>query len=381
MTQPPGWAPTPGSFVLTSARSTVWTAGVRHRLAAADTAQACELLPGLLRDLPPGAPALVVGALPFDPTAAPALVVPERAGHLPPRFRPAPAPRWGQPVRQPSPGQFRSDVAAVLSALDAGAADKVVLARALDLAAEEPVDVEAVLARLTTRNGSDSTFAVHVPGPAPGSPSPGGAWLVGASPELLVSRRGPDIVLNPLAGTRARDADPELDGKLADELLESGKDRHEHRLVVEHIVRRLAPLCRDLDVPDEPDLAGTADAWHLSTTIRGRVADPAVTSLRLAQELHPTPAVCGTPTDAAARLIGQLESVERGWYAGAVGWCDAAGDGEWMVTLRCALLHENRARLYAGVGVVPGSDPHDELAETSTKFRTALFGLGFDPDR
>ncbi|MDO5501453.1 MAG: isochorismate synthase, partial [Propionibacteriaceae bacterium] len=222
------------------------------------------------------------------------------------------------------------------------------------------------------------TFAVDLPTSMPGGPHDPVTFL-GASPELLVALRDGRITVNPLAGTRPRHPEPGTDRELAGELMGSAKDRHEHHLVVEHITRRLAPLCDRLEVPDEPELLGTSDAWHLSTVIRATPADPGITSLRLAQAMHPTPAVCGTPTDAAAGLIRGIESVERGWYAGAVGWCDARGDGEWVVALRCALVWQHRARLYAGVGVVPGSDPHDELAETSTKFRTALFGLGFEP--
>ena len=378
MGEPAGsWTPGPGSFLLSSPWRTVWAEGVRHRLTAGSVPEAVTQARRVLAELDEDA--LIVGALPFDPSMPPWLTVPARVRYTRPEPPPVlQQPAWGEPRQHATHEQFRLDVERVLAELDGGAADKVVLARALDLQARGPVDVGACLARLAERNPEAYTFAVDLPAGLPDGP-PDPVTFLGASPELLVALRDGRITVNPLAGTRPRHQDPATDQALAAELLGSAKDLHEHHLVVEHITRRLAPLCDELDVPDRPELLATSDAWHLSTVIRATVADPEVTSLHLAQAMHPTPAVCGTPTDAAAGLITHIESVERGWYAGAVGWCDAGGDGEWIVALRCALVWRDRARLYAGVGVVPGSDPHDELAETSTKFRTALFGLGFDP--
>ncbi len=140
----------------------------------------------------------------------------------------------------------------------------------------------------------------------------------------------------------------------------------------------LAPYCRTLDVPARPTLVRTATMWHLSTTVTGEPADPAVSALELACALHPTPAVCGTPTATAREVIGELEPFDRGAYTGMVGWGDAGGDGEWVVTIRCAEAEERTLRLFAGAGVVEQSSPEAETAETGAKFQTFLQAVGVD---
>ncbi len=138
----------------------------------------------------------------------------------------------------------------------------------------------------------------------------------------------------------------------------------------------LRPYCRTLSAPTRPRLVSTPTMWHLGTTITGELADPDVTALHLAAALHPTPAICGTPTDSARRLVTELERFDRGYYAGAVGWTNADGDGEWAVSIRCAEVAEHSLRLYAGGGIVPESDPEAELEETSAKFATLLRAMG-----
>src|SRR5690606_6763650 len=203
-----------------------------------------------------------------------------------------------------------------------------------------------------------------------------GAALIGATPELLVARRGETVTLRPLAGSMPRLADQQADAAQAAGLLASAKNREEHSYVVDWLAGILAPLCAELDIPDAPRLVRTHDVWHLATPITGRLRDPSVTALDLAVLLHPTPAVCGTPTAAALEAITRDEG-DRGFYGGAVGWCDAGGDGAWLVAIRCAELSADRRslRAYAGGGIVAASQPREELDETTAKLRTFLGAL------
>lgn len=287
----------------------------------------------------------------------------------------------GRPVESlPSPAGYLAGVASAVDRLRAGELDKVVLARMLRIPG--PVDAAALLRRLANRDPKAFVFGAQAPRPGPGAAgvfaSPG-ATLVGASPELLVSRSGPLVISNPLAGSAARSPDPAEDRARAARLLASAKDAHEHAVVVRAVADALRPYCLGLDVPAAPSLIRTATMWHLSTRISGWLADPAVSSLRLAAALHPTPAVCGWPTATARAAIGDLEPFDRGSYTGLVGWCDAAGNGEWALAIRCAeIADDGSMSLFAGAGIVAESVPADELAETSAKFRTlgTAMGLG-----
>jgi isochorismate synthase len=259
-----------------------------------------------------------------------------------------------------------------LAELAGGGLRKVVLARALDVHAS--IDVTATLGELARRDPDAYAFAMGLP-PAPDG---GARTLLGASPELLVSRMGDAVVAHPLAGSAPRSTYAAEDARRATALLASPKDRREHAFVVEAVRDALLPLCGTLTVPREPMLVRTGAMWHLGTRIAGRLADPSLTSLAIAEALHPTPAVCGTPVASALAAIRRIEPFERGFYGGAVGWCDAAGDGEWIVAIRCAEVGEDALRLYAGAGIVPGSDPEAELAETAAKSRTLLQAMGLE---
>ena len=206
--------------------------------------------------------------------------------------------------------------------------------------------VEPSLARLREREPDAYAFAVH--------------GFVGATPELLVARRGRSVVSNPLAGTVARAADPSEDRAAAERLLASRKDLLEHAPVVDAVRDALAPVCDELSVDASPALLGTGTVWHLSTSVRGTLRGPAPSALELAARLHPTPAVCGTPRDAAMAAIGRLEAIDRTLYGGIVGWMDADGDGEWAVVLRCAEIQGRIALLFAGAGIV--ADPSGRRA-------------------
>ncbi len=279
----------------------------------------------------------------------------------------------------PAPEEHRTRVRAARDQLTApgGTLRKVVLARALQLAGDAPLDARVILRRLIAADPSAYGYLVDLS--SAGSRYAGMA-LVGASPELLVARDGDRVTCQPFAGSAPRVADPDLDGAAAAALADSAKNRHEHQLVVDAMRDALRPLCSELTIASTPQLSRTAALWHLSTPISGRLRENSTTALDLALVLHPTPAVGGAPAEAAAQLIRRLEG-DRGFYAGTVGWCNARGDGQWVVSIRCAQLSADRrnALAHSGGGIVAESDPDDEVAETTTKFVTILSALGVQP--
>jgi salicylate biosynthesis isochorismate synthase/menaquinone-specific isochorismate synthase len=195
--------------------------------------------------------------------------------------------------------------------------------------------------------------------------------FLGASPELLVRRDGARAQTVALAGTTGRSADPTVDAHLGERLLQGAKEREEQEIVARRIERALRPVSVWVAAADEPVLVKVQNVQHLATPIRAQLAEP-VPCVELAGLLHPTPAVGGEPWEQAAPLIPQLEGLDRGWYAGTVGWTDLAEDGEFCVAIRCALLRGEVAHLYAGNGIVRDSVPADELAETEVKLQALL---------
>ena len=321
---------------------------------------------------------MVVGALPFERDALAALTVPESIIREDGPLEPQAYYRSADPLHasvvdfDPEPEEHQRRVEAAISTIKASKLDKVVLARAVDIAFSEPVDPLRVAARLIDLSyNRDGFIADLTPAGRPG------AMLVGSSPEVLIKKQGSTITAFPLAGSSARLADPDEDERAGRALLHSGKDRAEHAYVVHHLRRILEPLCTQFLCPDEPELTQTNEMWHLGTPISGTLAKSSMTALELATLVHPTPAICGTPTDAAEAVITTTES-DRGFYAGAVGWCDSSGDGEYMVAIRCAEVAGDglSARAWAGGGIVADSVPADEVAETSAKLQTILRALG-----
>ncbi|WP_335932742.1 isochorismate synthase [Streptomyces sp. PTD5-9] len=321
---------------------------------------------------------VVMGAIPFDQDAPAALAVPAVLRTAPPLTAdplvalpadpPSPADTRGMTVHQePAPEEYAASVAAAVERMWRGEYSKVVLARTLRVDADRPFDLPAMLQRLARRDPSGYTFAV---------PTGPDRTLLGASPELLVSRHGGRVVANPLAGSVPRSDDLAEDVRRAAALLESPKDLHEHAVVVNAVQESLARYCTGLTVPAKPTLVRTATMWHLSTTVTGVLRSQDTTALELGCALHPTPAVCGTPTDTARRVIRESEPFDRGFFTGMVGWGDADGDGEWVVTIRCAEAEPSSLRLYAGAGVVAASEAEAETAETAAKFRTFLGAVG-----
>lgn len=319
--------------------------------------------------------AAVVGAISFAPDTPDALYVPRDLlldGPAPQSSASIPPVRLVRSV--PTPGGHRARVAAVVDRLAAGEARKVVLARAIELVADADLDADALARAFAAGSPEGNAFAVDL---SAAGGTHVGATLVGSSPESLVRRAGDRVFCHPYAGSAPRSTDPDADRRNAEALLASGKDHREHRFVVEHIASALAPVTRDLRVPDEPVLIGTGEMWHLASPIEGTLRQGDLSALHLAMLLHPTPAICGTPTAAARAVIEEVEG-PRGFYAGAVGWCDASGDGEWMVSIRCAEVAADRRslRAWSGGGIVVDSDPAAELDETTAKFATVLRALG-----
>ena len=342
--------------------------------------QAAEALAAMAADDEVGLPGtgpVALGALPFSPDRPGELVVPRVLVG-----RSADGTAWrttvgddataepqGRPARRHPPDDFRlvaarphdewlAVVADAVEAIRAGRLRKVVLAREVVVEANRPILPLDVMARLRALYPSCMLFSAE--------------GFVGASPELLVSRLGDRVRSQPMAGTIPRSGDPDVDARLGAGLLASAKDRHEHAMVVDAVAAALRPHCESLDVPETPSLVPLRNVSHLGTLVTGRLRPDGPSALALATSLHPTPAVAGTPTDDALSYIASVEGLDRGRFAGPVGWIDARGDGEWAVGVRSAELDGCRARLFAGVGVVADSVPEAELAETQLKLQALL---------
>lgn len=239
-----------------------------------------------------------------------------------------------------------------------GTLEKVVLAREVVVEAEVPFDRATLLRRL--RTAYPGCFVVHVDG------------FLGASPELLVARAGDVVRAQPMAGTAPRGGDPGADARMAAALLADAAYRHEHQITIDMVFDTLLPWCSYLDWEAEPSVVPLANVSHLATLVEGRLSQPAPSVLELVRALHPTPAVAGWPRGAAVDWITAHERLERGRYAGTVGWVDGRGNGTWAVAVRCAEVDGARARVFAGNGIVADSDPDTELAETQAKLQAML---------
>ena len=259
------------------------------------------------------------------------------------------------------PAHYEGAVARALERIRAGELEKVVLAREVRVHAPQELDPAPVLDGLRSAFASCYCYLVATPELA----------FVGASPELLIRRDGQRAQTVALAGTARRSADPAVDDHLGERLLASAKDGEEQAIVVRRIERTLRPVSLWVSAADRPALVKVLNVQHLATPIRAQLTEP-VATLELAGRLHPTPAVGGEPWEHARDVIPELEGLDRGWYAGAVGWTDLAEDGELCVALRCALLRGRVAHLYSGDGIVRDSVPADELAETEVKLEALL---------
>ncbi len=259
------------------------------------------------------------------------------------------------------PRHFEDAVAAAVERIRSGDLDKVVLAREVAVEASGAHDPAALFGALRELFPSCFSFCVGTPEAA----------FLGASPELLVRRRGASVATVALAGSTRRSADPAVDDHLAEQLLQSEKNQIEHRIVARRIARKLSSRSVWVQAGKEPEVIKVANIQHLATPVHAQLAEPS-SAVDLAGLLHPTPAVGGEPDAKAQALIGELEQMDRGWYAAPVGWMDAAEDGEFCVALRSALLRDRTAHLFAGAGIVGDSDPATELAETELKLEALL---------
>lgn len=355
------------------------TAGVSEALAAVDRDDAVGA---------PGCGPVAFGALPFDRTGwdAAELVIPAvtwavaddgRAWvtTVAPVGDPEPPPDLDDGPPSPGasgPSRFTVEpgrppdewcdlVAQATAAMAGGAFEKVVLAREVEVVADEPFVVADLLGRL--RAAYPTCFVAHVDG------------FVAASPELLVGRRGDVVRAHPMAGTAPRGGDEASDARLAADLLASPTYRHEHQVTIDVVHDTLLDFCSYVDDEGEPSVVPIANVQHLATWVEGRLSHPPASVLELARALHPTPAVCGRPREAAEAFIVAHEGFDRGRYAGTYGWVDADGNGDWAVGIRCAELDGAVARAFAGNGIVADSDPATELRETRAKLQAMLGAL------
>ncbi|MEX9251975.1 isochorismate synthase EntC [Pseudenterobacter timonensis] len=318
---------------------------------------------------------IVVGAIPFDTRQPSSLFIPQSweffsrpARQQAARYRSrAQALTVEQRTEIPPQPRFEEMVARAAALTATPQVDKVVLSRLIEIETRESVDSGALLERLIAQN--PASFNFHVP-------LEDGGVLLGASPELLLRKEGARFSSLPLAGSARRQPDDMLDREAGNKLLASQKDRHEHELVTQAMKAVLAPRSRQLEMPTSPQLITTPTLWHLATPVEGEARE-GENALTLACLLHPTPALSGFPHLAAKQVIEELEPFDRGLFGGIVGWCDSEGNGEWVVTIRCARIGERQVRLFAGAGIVPASSPLGEWRETGVKLSTMLnvFGL------
>lgn len=337
----------------------------------------------------PGTGPVGFTALPFRPGAAGELVLPELlvgrdtdgtrwvttvgpagdqaladpVGALAAHLEVAPAPVQPGPaeftVRSSRPPEaWTAAVATATSRIAAGALDKVVLAREIVVTADADLPVAVILLRLA--QGYPDCYLYSVDG------------FCGASPELLVGRTGDVVRAQPMAGTAPRRGDPTADARLAAQLLASTNYRHEHQVTIDAVHDGLLGFCSYVDYEPEPSVVALANVAHLATSVEGRLSHPPASILELVGALHPTPAVCGRPRDAALAVIDELEALDRDRYAGAVGWVDADGNGQFAVAIRGAMIDGPTARVIAGNGIVAESDPRTELTETRAKLQAML---------
>ena len=324
----------------------------------------------LLAEQEPGS--ILVGVVPFDDSShAPFLFVPEtyeelsmhdlpQADHVPPQIT--------QVLGEYNPN-FICAVGAAIDEIKARTLSKVVLARTLEVIADSSWNSGTIWRRLYNQNPAGHSFEIELPHD--------GGIIVGNSPELIAGVRHGQLSSHPLAGSAPRMAEISEDQETAAALAHSPKNLSEHQFVVNHIVQKLRSVATNLRVPAQPDLLATGQMWHLGTMIRADLYK-GLGSLDAALAIHPTPAICGSPTEAAQKLIAELEPTSRGFYGGLVGWMNQDGEGEWALLLRSAKLNGTSALLHAGAGIVADSDSFDEHEETAAKFRTMLSALGID---
>lgn len=316
---------------------------------------------------------VVIGSIPFDTEADTELFIPKNS-----HFSSAPLPKTASnnDINQlvslsqvTGEEHFKGAVDKALLLSEHTDLDKVVLSRAIDVQTSTKLNANDMASVLYQQNPSAYIFSI---------PQSDGSVLVGASPELLVRKENDQVSSNPLAGSRKRTDSSVSNQEISEELWKCEKDRYEHKLVADAVYKHLKPFCQTLSKPETPSIIETSAMLHLSTKVDGTLSSEDTSVLELAYALHPTPAICGIPPELAKATIQSLEGYERAQFCGAVGWMDAQGNGEWVVTIRCGVIKQNSIRLYAGAGIVKGSDPSAEFNETEAKLNTMLTALGLN---
>lgn len=261
---------------------------------------------------------------------------------------------WGDGSLSPAEWQIR--VSKAITKIEGSDLDKVVLARDLKINSHRTIDPRKILRNLSAEYPSTWIFAVD--------------GLIGATPELLLRLSRGMVTSRVLAGTISKTGDDEKDLALAASLARSSKDLEEHSYAVQSVADALDTFCTSTNVPESPFVLHLANVMHLATDVTGALVESKknVDAFTILEKLHPSAAVCGTPTEVAARLIKEIEGMSRGRYAGPVGWLDARGDGELGIALRCGQITDNEIRIFAGCGIVAGSSPEKELSESNAKF-------------
>lgn len=317
---------------------------------------------------------IIVGIIPFDKTQPSMLYVPQEYNFFSKTLfadqigaKTNPATKMVKCVSVPEEKQYKNMVAKAIAQLQQHKLSKIVLSRIVNIELSHAIDASTILVNLLNQNPSVYHFLAQLSDDS---------TLVGASPERLLRKQGDKIYVNPLAGSACRCSDNQVDIEQGQKLLTSSKDLYQHKLVIDDLKQRLAPLCVTLDVPDKPSLIHTDTMWHLSTTIIATLTKTDTNALLLASQLHPTPALCGFPTQMAKQMIHQLEPHERGAFGGIIGWCNEVGDGEWAVIIRSGIVKQQHITLFAGAGIVAASNLDAEWRETSAKLETMLSSLG-----
>ncbi|MFD2177256.1 isochorismate synthase [Veronia pacifica] len=313
---------------------------------------------------------VLFGVVPFDPLTPTRFVIPETlyvSSSTRSQVTTEHQSSHATLISEKSSDTYMQGVETALELFSASELSKVVLSRAIEVATEDEIDKAQFLKNLLSVNSKGYTFSADIGD---------NKKLMGASPELLVAKKGTSLISNPLAGSRPKSSLDEENQTLSLSLLNTAKDLHEHGLVVEEVERVMNRYCRSLYTPMVPSVIETNTMLHLSTLVEGQVDDPNISVLQVASELHPTPAVCGYPRHNAYEAIRDIEEFDRGYFTGMVGWCDARGNGEWVVTIRCAEVDQKRMKIFAGAGIVDESLPKSELDETSAKMKTILKAAG-----
>ncbi|RSD29515.1 isochorismate synthase [Vibrio pectenicida] len=274
-------------------------------------------------------------------------------------------------VSPPSGNEYKNGVSRLLNLFDTTELSKVVLSRSIKIATDKKIDQCSLLRNLLSINTNGYTYCSQISEHSK---------LMGASPELLLSKKGSHVLSNPLAGSRPKSTCEIENQSACISLLDTQKDLNEHSFVVEDVEKVLSRYCHNLYTPMVPSVIETETMLHLSTVLKGEIDNPHTNSLQIAADLHPTPAVCGFPRQSAYAAIKEIERFERGYFTGMVGWCDARGNGEWVVTIRCAEVSQKAMSIYAGAGIVNESSPQSELEETGAKMNTILRAAGIQVD-